>query len=298
MPATIESILAGEGDFEVIVVDQSENDETDSALASFRSLKNFRYLRSTSRGVAAARNLGISQASHEVIAITDDDCEVRRDWVCELNAAFAVDHRIGVVFGSVLPGPLDGDDEVSPAYVQPRTSLARTLRDKHLVDGTSACMGLRRSVWGRIGGFDEMLGVGAPLKSAAEGDLALRALHSGAFLYATPRWQVVHHGSLSRDRTPEVIERYWYGTGAMVAKAIKSRRWSYLAIHPSPRRRMGISSVPDRVSLGGRPHRAARLGAFLPGPGRRHRHSRGQGRGAVREARGLAVRPNQVVQLR
>ena len=44
-------------------------------------------------------------------------------------------------------------------------------------------MGLRRSVWEALGGFDQMFGTGASLHSAEDLDLTLRALLKGHAIY-------------------------------------------------------------------------------------------------------------------
>ena len=117
-----------------------------------------RYFRQANKGLSVARNVGMQLAAGEVIAYTDDDCEVAADWLQKLEAAFAVDGRVGIVFGNVLAGPHDAAAGFVSAYVQKTPALARGLQDKNRVDGAAACMALRRSAWRALGGFDETLG--------------------------------------------------------------------------------------------------------------------------------------------
>src|SRR4051812_31150414 len=73
---TIQSILNGDLlDIDLIVVDQSESDDTGFAVSEFLSDKRFRYIRSKTRGVSIARNIGVGYTSAPIIANTDDDCE-------------------------------------------------------------------------------------------------------------------------------------------------------------------------------------------------------------------------------
>lgn len=252
-------------DWELIVVDQSRDDRTEAALRRFSDDARIRYLRSPTRGVSHGRNIGIDQARTELVAITDDDCEVSSDWLRALAAAFATHERIGVVFGNVLPGPHDRALGFIPAYVRDARFCARGMRDKHQVEGMSACMGLRRSVWQVLGGFDPMLGVGAPFKSAAESDLTIRALLAGYFGYETPDVAVVHHGFRTWAEGRALIHRYWYGTGAMFAKHAKRGHWSVLRLllQLAWRWAFGRSRVAD--SLGGDRYRALRLWSFIRG---------------------------------
>jgi GT2 family glycosyltransferase len=252
-------------DWELIVVDQSRDDQTEAALRRWSADARIRYLRSPTRGVSHGRNIGIGQARSELVAITDDDCEVSADWLRELAAAFATDERVGIVFGNVLPGPHDPALGFVPAYVRNAPFHGRGMRDKHRVEGMSACMGLRRTVWHALGGFDPLLGVGAPFESAAESDLTIRALLAGYVVYETPDAAVVHHGFRTWEEGRALIRRYWYGTGAMLAKHLKRGHLSVarLLVQLAWRWAFGRSRVA--ASLGSDRYRALRLSSFIRG---------------------------------
>src|SRR6185503_18844617 len=83
--------------YEVVILDQSADEATATAVAPHLVDARIRYLRSASVGLARARNLAIATATTEIIGLTDDDCEVPPDWIDRLMAAFATDPRIGVV---------------------------------------------------------------------------------------------------------------------------------------------------------------------------------------------------------
>lgn len=57
--------------FELIVIDDGSTDETAEVLESFG--RDIRYLRQENRGVSSARNLGLSHARGELIALLDSD---------------------------------------------------------------------------------------------------------------------------------------------------------------------------------------------------------------------------------
>ena len=115
------TLLNGYPDLELIVVDQSDDNRTEISLQPLLSDPRISCIRTTTRGLSAALNVGIALAQTEIIAITGDDCEVDKDWLKELVAAFAIDPRIGIVFGNVLPGPHDRSLGFIPAYVQTRS---------------------------------------------------------------------------------------------------------------------------------------------------------------------------------
>src|SRR5437868_11487407 len=68
----IKSILSNDyPDFELLIVDQSENDLTEKAVRPYLTDPRFGYLKTASHGLGVSHNLGISQAKAEIIAITD-----------------------------------------------------------------------------------------------------------------------------------------------------------------------------------------------------------------------------------
>jgi GT2 family glycosyltransferase len=251
--------------FEVRVIDQSESESTELAVGRFRGDARIRYTRSSTRGLSAALNCGIGQATSELIAITGDDCEVAADWLKTLTAPFAADSRIGIVFGNVLPGPHDRARGFVPSYVRSAPILARSIHDAHLVGGTSASMALRKSVWQRLRGFDEMLGVGAPLGAAEDTDLAIRALLAGDRVYETPEAIVIHHGFFPWDRQRPLIRRNWYGTGAAFAKSLKHGQFAVLPVLVRLGRRWVGGSLSPVAASFGHPDRWFILAAFIHG---------------------------------
>lgn len=264
----IQSVLAGDYQgFEIVVVDQSIDADTQKAIAAFEQAlpdpsRRLRYLRSRTRGLSNALNVGIAATTSPTIAITGDDCEAAPTWLSSLATAMADDDRIGVVFGRVGAGPHDEQRGFVQAYPCTRRFLARRYADQYQVGGTSACMAIRRKAWHELHGFDPMLGVGAPFLAAEEVDLKLAALRSGYWVLEEPAAEVTHHGFMEWRELPGLIERNWFGTGAALAKQLKllptrapalltGLAWSWAFA------RSGVAS-----SLGGGLHRRRRLLAF------------------------------------
>jgi GT2 family glycosyltransferase len=262
----VSALLAGDPpDVEIVIVDQSVDDSTRAALAEFRARSNVRYLKTGGIGSAMARNIGVGQARAEIVGLTDDDCEARADWIRELVAGFAVDDRMAVVFGSVAAAAHDGDAGFVPAHMGRAEFLACRPSELPKVDGMAACMGLRRSAWNALGGFDTALGSGTSLRSGAEGDLALRALRAGYFVYANPRLEVLHHGFRTWEEGRPLIHSYFYGTGAMLAKPVHRGQLFAAPLLGRLAWRWAFGRSPVAAGLGSRPQRWFRLGAFLRG---------------------------------
>ncbi len=77
----IDSVLNSDySNFELIVVDDGGKSEIPK--------KGFKLIKQKHKGLAAARNTGIKNSSGEIIAFTDDDCIVEKNWLKEIVLAF------------------------------------------------------------------------------------------------------------------------------------------------------------------------------------------------------------------
>lgn len=218
----VQSVLANDYPaFEVWVIDQSDDLRTKHALKPVWNDSRFHYRWSDTQGVSLARNLGIQNARGEIIAISDDDCLVPKNWLLTIVEAFEKDNRIGIVFGNVFPGSHDSASGFIPTYIREKPFLALSLTDKLEAEGLSACMAMRRDLWKHLHGFDPMLGSGGVLRSGAEGDFTIRALREGHGVYETPTMHVIHNGFRRWENAREHAKRCWYGTGALYAKSFK-----------------------------------------------------------------------------
>jgi glycosyltransferase involved in cell wall biosynthesis len=266
IPQAVRSILRNDHpDFEVVVVDQSDDDRTEAALEPFIRDPRLRYFRDSRRGRSAGQNAGFRESRGALIVMTDDDCTVPPDWLQQFEAAFALDPRIGIVFGNVLPAPWDPAVGCIPAYIRREPFLARHVRDKYRVEGIGACMAVRNNVWSSLGGFDEMLGAGSRFKAGEDGDLAMRALYAGHWIYETPAISVTHFGLRTWEQLPALMHSYWYGVGAMLIKPIKLGQWHavLLLLRLAAKWVSGRSTVGS--SLGPQPHRLWKLRSFFRG---------------------------------
>ena len=112
-------------------------------------------------------------------------------WLAAVEGAFAGNDAVAVVFGSVRAGPCDPAEGFVPGcLIEQRGS-----RDEPR--GTSTSSAARPPAWHcaarrgvALGGFDESLGLGGPLRSGEDLDLALRALRAGRHVLQTPAVEV------------------------------------------------------------------------------------------------------------
>ena len=70
-----------EENFEIVVIDGS-TDDTEKVIEGIKKTHhNLRYFKQMSKGVAAARNIGILNSKGEIIGFTDDDCIADPAWI-------------------------------------------------------------------------------------------------------------------------------------------------------------------------------------------------------------------------
>ena len=139
--------------FELIVVDDGSTDGSGAFLARLAAEGAIVHVRGEGRGAAAARNAGIRRARGEIIACTDDDCEVPPDWVARLRDRL-VQTGAAAVGGRVVAAA----DAVRPARISQAITngIARTLNDGGESPFlTSNNVAYRAAALGAVGLFDE-----------------------------------------------------------------------------------------------------------------------------------------------
>jgi glycosyltransferase involved in cell wall biosynthesis len=241
----VESILATTGFQELIVIDQSDGSASEKVLSKF-SDPRLRYIRTDTRGVTIARNLGIELSTGDIIACTDDDCRVADDWACSIGALFAADPEAAVVCGRVrVPAEL-----LEPGgYAANFEPQVREWHGRYPPPdsdwGITANLSLRRTVIARAGNFDPMLGAGAPLTSGGEPDFLFRVLRAGLKVVNAREVVVDHFGVRAPGHESKVLRRrYASGTGAAFWKHVRLGDTAALGIY--------LSFVGDSVRAIGR----------------------------------------------
>ena len=169
-----------------------------------------KYIRAPHGGAASARNYGIREATGDIIAFTDDDCEPTRNWLRELVLSFA-DGNIGGVGGLTLP--IDSNNLIV-RFLDQRRALRRFLTDKDLekpdILPTANAAYLRSSLEA-IGGFSEAFArVGLPY-GGEDRYLTWRVIQEGYDIKINLNARVFHH---HRNSLWQMIEQgYQYGRG-------------------------------------------------------------------------------------
>lgn len=203
------SVLANSfRDFELIVVDQSTDNETRDRLMALGDTR-LSYYATNTVGVSVSRNLAIRAARADIVAFTDDDCICDREWLAAIHAEFAADPAVLGVYGRVVPygaGQSDWDcishdgDRVCPALIQSTTRrVVEEPAIPHLVLGGGNNMSFRKEAFRRVGLFIESLGPGSRIGTGEDTEFTYRLLFNRCRLVYSPKPVVEHDNWLTRD---------------------------------------------------------------------------------------------------
>lgn len=177
-----------------------------------------------------ARNVGMAAASGDILAFTDDDCEVATDWVATVRAAFDAQPLVGVFGGEVVAEPNRQKWRISTcpaAHVLDAVYIPGEHDEPppgFYMIGANFCV--RRETADKVGLFDEVLGAGARFACCEDQDFIFRAEQAGWGLMTSPA-SVVHHTTGRRYGVKQFVRHqrnYARGRGAWVAKL---RLWGH-----------------------------------------------------------------------
>jgi GT2 family glycosyltransferase len=218
------SVLSSEHpSFELFVIDQSDSDATERALDAVRDDPRLRYVHTERVGLSSAYNMGIGLAEGELLAFTDDDCMVPRDWLTSVENALESHPDVELLYGQViLPEALRNADGVVPTLRIAEREVV-TAQDGFQIRGMGANYAARASLFRRIGGFDEVLGGGGALRSSQDFDLQYRLYRAGGACLLEPTVQVDHYGLRTADQWPATLTAYGVGDGAFYMKHARCR---------------------------------------------------------------------------
>lgn len=230
----LDSIMASDlDDFELVVVDQSTGDATETAMLPYRDDPRLTYVRSTAVGLSRARNLAISRTTAPYVAITDDDCVVPADWLRMITAPLRDDPEVGVVFCSVRPVPVD-EPGFTPHVIFHANRKLTTAGEAWRAGRGGLCLGagmaVRRTTFDELGGFDGLMGPGAKFGAAEDNDFSWRGLLKGWATYHTCDVTVMHDGFRSFDELRELVTRDFYGVGGGAAKYVRTGRLGVMSL--------------------------------------------------------------------
>lgn len=226
LPTATSILKQTHADFELLILDQSDDDSTERALTTLPPDPRVCHHRLDLPGKPLAQNHALKLITTDLLVFTDDDCEAAPDWLEAICAAFAADPKIGCLFGDVAAASHDSNQGFIPYnHIPQDKTIARVwdfLRMPGLKDfGIGANLAVRRDAIEGMGGFDPCVGPGAKYGYADDHDLAVRMLLAGWKVHFSSKAQIIHFGFREWKHSAEDVRRTGYGFGATFAKYLR-----------------------------------------------------------------------------
>ena len=219
---------------EIVIVDNNSTDETRSVVDEHQKKSTFttKYIKCEKTGLASARNFGVHGSLGEWLIFTDDDCYIAEEFfvnffrsITDPNLSPSTENVVLYGSGQIVPFDTEDDDRIATLVIDkvaiiPPFSVVRP----GTVQGAN--MFFHRSIFEKIGVFNERMGAGTPF-ACEDIEMAARASLAGYFGAQLPHFKVLHHhkrkrGSLAALST---IEGYDYGRGAFYANLLAQGKW-------------------------------------------------------------------------
>lgn len=177
--------------YEIIVADGESTDSTVAIIK--RCFPKVIIVNNVKRNAAAGRNAGIKKAKGDIVAFTDGDCIVGRDWLKQIRIAFE-QHMVDGIGGKVLVAPPENHYEeywgnLAWKLIMNFPDEGYTVDKQTLNDAfVTANCAYKRQLLIEIKGFNNFFA-----NNAEDVDLCWRALKYGAKLRYEPSVIIYAH---------------------------------------------------------------------------------------------------------
>lgn len=220
---------------QILVVDNAPTSPaTRQVVAKFETVD---YVLEPKPGLSVARNTGLAHSTGELIVFTDDDVVVHPHWLEGIQRGFD-DPTVMAVTGLMLPAELESEAQVIFHRGTGESSWgfrALTFDTQFFTEmmsrgapvwriGAGANMAFRRSLFDRVGNFDERLGAGAS-GCSEDSELWYRVLAEGYACRYEPTAVIYHY---HRKDLPNLKHQaFQYMRGHVVALLVQFERYSH-----------------------------------------------------------------------
>jgi glycosyltransferase involved in cell wall biosynthesis len=230
-------------EFELIIVDQNEDDRVERAIASTGAALVIRRLTSSPPGLSRALNVGLGFARGDVIGFPDDDCRYPRELLQQLATLFD-EHADwdGITVRTV-------DERGRPSIVRWDQRSGRLTKSNLGMRGCSTGIFYRQRVCKYVGRFDEAIGAESGANPAFDMDYLHRAVRSGFNMQYQPQLSIKHPQTLAKGEVDSagMAKRYAYGYGeGSIARRYSVPLWYVCGILAFPLMRAVREAVCGR----------------------------------------------------
>ncbi|WP_207955556.1 glycosyltransferase family 2 protein [Segetibacter sp. 3557_3] len=210
---------------EILIIDNCpSNNDTQLLVESFGSL---RYVREDLPGLNNARNRALKEATHDVVAFTDDDAIPDYGWLRALMANFS-GTQTACVTGLTLPLELETEGQEAFESYSPFSKgfkrVVHSMASRNPLAtgqvGAGANMAIRKQIVQTIGFFDEALDAGTLTQSGGDHEFFLRILTAGYQIIYDPAALSWHRHRRTMEETKKAIWGYGVGVYAFWTRTL------------------------------------------------------------------------------
>ncbi len=205
--------------FEVIVMDDGGNVPLEEKIAPFSQSLDLKMFRQSNAGPATARNLAAGQAKGELLAFTDDDCEVMADWLEKMAKHHAVCPQTAVGGKTLNADPGNIFSTASQFLIDYLYDYYHEGESKELRFFCSNNFAFPADLFRQIGGFDPSF----PFAAGEDRELCARWQHHGFSMVYDEEMKVYHKQSLTGLKF--LKQQFNYGRGAFHFHRIRKRHF-------------------------------------------------------------------------
>jgi len=221
-------------DFSIVVVDNRPARSGVARLLETQFARETRlnYIAEPRPGLGRARNAGLAAASTGIVAFTDDDVVLDRDWLGWLVAGFSSAERVACVTGLIVPLELETPAQV---LIEAMSGFGKGFEpriwdlDEHRLDhplypytvgifGSGASAAFDTDRLAQLGGFDAHLGIGTPACGGEDLDAYTRLILAGNQIVYQPASLLRHQHRRNMAAVSQQVRGYGAGLTAMLTK--------------------------------------------------------------------------------
>jgi glycosyltransferase involved in cell wall biosynthesis len=208
---------------EILIIDNASTDNTKKIVNRFIKQSKFlsRYIFEPQLGLSTARNTGIKQAGNSLVAFTDDDAIVDKNWLKNLTKGFKTQSVWAVGGKTKLKFKTKPPTWLPQKYLFALGACDLGSKTKPVPYIPGGNMAFRKKIFKTIGFFQPDLGKkGKQLISAEDLEICQRIIQAGAGIFYQPQ-AIVHHLVSPSHLTKKYFTHRIFNEGISLAKMDK-----------------------------------------------------------------------------
>ena len=160
--------------YEIIIINDGSTDKLTIEVLQQLTEEGYNIINQTNQGLGAARNNAIKKAVGEYILPLDSDNKIRAEYIYESIKILDAHPEIAMVYGDA-----EFFGEKTAEHIVGEFNLQKIMLDNYI----DACAVYRKSVWEKLGGYDENM----PVMGLEDWDMWLRMAFNNYTFHYIPK---------------------------------------------------------------------------------------------------------------